>query len=243
MLIINADDWGRTHAETDAVLKCVLKGRVTSASAMVFMDDSERASDLAKENAIDVGLHLNLSQAFTGRIRSDALRKSHHRVTSFLMTSKYALLVYNPFLREAFRFVYQAQADEFFRLYGKLPSHIDGHQHRHLCANVLVDALIPAGEKVRRNFTFGANEKGLINRGYRRLQDRWLAGRYRMTDYFFALSWCLREGQFARTMELAKQANVEIMTHPIQQAEFRWLIGDEFHRSVGDLEVGSYGQM
>jgi len=63
MLIINADDWGRSRTETDAALQCYEKGRITSASAMVFMEDSERAADIAKENQVDVGLHLNFSVA------------------------------------------------------------------------------------------------------------------------------------------------------------------------------------
>ena len=56
MLIINADDWGRSVAETDAAFQCYTKGRVTSVSAMVFMADSERAAELAKENELDGGL-------------------------------------------------------------------------------------------------------------------------------------------------------------------------------------------
>src|SRR5437868_14435949 len=40
---LNADDWGRSGAETDAALRCYKGGRITSVSAMVFMQDSERA--------------------------------------------------------------------------------------------------------------------------------------------------------------------------------------------------------
>ena len=65
MLIINADDWGRSVAETDAALKCFRERRITSVSAMVFMGDSERAAELAKENKLDVGLHLNFTDRFT----------------------------------------------------------------------------------------------------------------------------------------------------------------------------------
>ena len=67
MLIINADDFGRSVAETDAALRCYIAGRITSVSAMVFMADSERAAELAKENELDVGLHLNFTERFTGR--------------------------------------------------------------------------------------------------------------------------------------------------------------------------------
>ena len=45
MLIINADDWGRSVAETNAALRCYEEARITSASAMVFMADSERAAE------------------------------------------------------------------------------------------------------------------------------------------------------------------------------------------------------
>ena len=65
MLIINADDWGRSRAETDAALRCYQGGRITSVSAMVFMADSERASELAKENELDMGLHLSFSEELT----------------------------------------------------------------------------------------------------------------------------------------------------------------------------------
>ena len=44
MLTVNADDWGRSRAETDAALQCHGKKRITSVSAMVFMEDSERAA-------------------------------------------------------------------------------------------------------------------------------------------------------------------------------------------------------
>src|SRR5262245_28926635 len=47
MLIVNADDLGRSKAETDAAMACYAKDRITSTSAMVFMTDSERASELA----------------------------------------------------------------------------------------------------------------------------------------------------------------------------------------------------
>jgi predicted glycoside hydrolase/deacetylase ChbG (UPF0249 family) len=55
MIIVNADDWGRSPLETDAALACYRDERITSVSAMVFMEDSVRASELAKEAGIDPG--------------------------------------------------------------------------------------------------------------------------------------------------------------------------------------------
>src|SRR4029077_15738727 len=144
MLIVNADDWGRSATETEAALNCYKERRITSVSAMVFMEDSERAADLAKEHELDVGLHLNFTEPFTGSDRSNnALAEHHGKTIRYLMGNKYAQLVYNPLLRGAFGYSYEAQAREFVRLFGKPPSHIDGHHHMHLCANVLLSDIIP----------------------------------------------------------------------------------------------------
>jgi chitin disaccharide deacetylase len=240
MLIINADDWGRSQAETDAALACYRAGRITSASAMVFMDDSERAADLAKNSPIDMGLHVNLIEPFTAKNATKQLCESHDRIVRFLKGSKYALLFYNPLLRQQFRDVFQAQLDEFFRIYGTQPSHFDGHQHMHLCSNMLLDAVIPPGEKVRRNFSFWPGEKSALNRAYRRLVDGWLARRYRLPDYFFSLFQCLKTERMARVTEFAQMASVELMTHPIIAEEYAFLMSENYVETTQGLERGSY---
>src|SRR5258708_26641691 len=154
MIIINADAWGRSRVETDAALSCHKEGRITSVTAMVFMEDSRRAAELARNREIDVGLHLNLSQRFTDLPSKGLLRTYHDQIVSFIAPNKYKFLIYHPTLRKQFHYVYQAQIEEFSELYGAPPSHIDGHHHKHLCTNMLVGKVIPAGEKVRRNFTF-----------------------------------------------------------------------------------------
>jgi predicted glycoside hydrolase/deacetylase ChbG (UPF0249 family) len=232
MLIINADDYGRSKAETEAALACFLAGGITSASAMVFMEDSQRAAGLAREYNLPVGLHLNLSQSYETPVPAETAA-AHERVISFLAGGKYAGLVYHPGLRRDFKVVYKTQNDEFVRLYGRQPAHVDGHHHRHLCANMLIDYVIPRGQRVRRNFTFGPGEKGWANRTYRRLSDRWLARRYQLTDYLFNLSECLGEGALTRALGLAGKATVELETHPSREAERNLLISEDFRRMRG----------
>ena len=228
MLIINADDFGRSAAETDAALRCYRSARLTSVSAMVFMADSERAADLARENELDVGLHLNFTDRFTsGRVASK-LANYHNKIAGFLTRNRYSQVLYNPLLRKAFCYSYQAQAAEFERLFGKLPSHIDGHHHMHLCANLLVSNLIPAGMKIRRNFSFWPGEKSWLNRAYRYLVDRWLARRYRLVDYFFDLIQCIEGKKLDRVAALAKSSDIELMTHPIVKKEEAYLMSDGF---------------
>lgn len=240
MLIINADDWGRSVAETDAVLRCYKAGRITSVSAMVFMADSERAAELARDNQLDAGLHLNFAERFTVPKCPAMLAEYQDRLVRFLMRNKYSQLLYNPFLRKEFSYSYQAQAEEFVRLFGKSPSHIDGHHHMHLCGNLLFSKLIPAGTKMRRNFSFWAGEKSLLNRAYRGLVDRWLARRYQLADYFFDLTQCIQEKKLDRVAGLAKSSSVELMTHPVVEAEAEYLMSDQFRGLVQRLEVGSY---
>ena len=54
-LIINADDWGLDDRTTNRILEC-FQGRVlSSASGMVFMEDSERAANIAQDQGLDIG--------------------------------------------------------------------------------------------------------------------------------------------------------------------------------------------
>jgi len=243
MLIINADDWGRSREETDAALACFRAQRVTSVSAMVFMADSERAAELAKEHNVDAGLHLNLNEVYSGTGASPKARAAHERVLRFMTRSKFAVLVYHPLLRRRFREVFQSQWDEFFRLFGKIPSHVDGHQHRHLSANILLDRIIPAGLAVRRNFSFWPGEKSAVNRTYRRYMDRWLARRYRLTDYLFNLAQCMQEPRLSRLLQLAKTASVELETHPIKRAEFTFLTDLNFLEAMGTVRLAPYSAL
>jgi predicted glycoside hydrolase/deacetylase ChbG (UPF0249 family) len=239
MLIINADDWGRCPAETDAALECYKKGRITSVSAMLFMEDSERAAAIARDHKLDAGLHLNFTDSFTNSVPA-TLKTSHRRTARFLGRSKYAQLIYNPLLRANFADSYRAQVDEFQRLYGKPPSRIDGHHHMHLCANVLFSNLIPTGTKVRRNFSFWPGEKSGSNRTYRALIDRWLGRKYRLTDYFFDLTQCMEENKWSRVAALAQSTGVELMTHPVNPGEQAYLMSDEFEVMLQRLNVGGY---
>jgi predicted glycoside hydrolase/deacetylase ChbG (UPF0249 family) len=238
MLIINADDFGRSPGETDAALTCHKAGRLTSVSAMVFMEDSERAAKLARGHGIDAGLHINFSQSFSGNARAiPGAAQAHSRIIRFLRSSKYALLLYHPFLVKQFRHVFEAQLDEFVRLYGRRPSHYDGHQHLHLCTNMLLGRVLPAGERVRRSFSFSPGEKSAINRAYRRWVDHRLAARHRLTDYFFSLSQQLQSGKLARVLQLAQSATVELMAHPEWPREHAFLMGKEFDTLLPQLRV------
>ena len=240
MLIINADDWGRTPVETESALECYRHRRITAVSAMVFMRDSERAARIALNQGIDVGLHINFSQEFDQPGIPASLCKDHSPVVRFMLRSRFAIALYNPLLRENFVRTFYAQWNEFVRLYGTPPSHVDGHQHRHLCANALVDRFIPAGLRLRRNFTYARGERGSLNLVYRKLVDGILSHRYRLTDSFFSLGEVLRSNRLSRVMQAARNGTVELMVHPVNQLERSFLLGNEFVALTSDIDLGSF---
>lgn len=240
MLIVNADDWGRSASETDAALACHRHGRVTSVSAMVFMADSVRAARLAREARIDAGLHINFSQEYDGPDVPSSARDHQRPLVRFTTRDRFAVALYNPLLRERFRQAFEDQWNEFIRLYGVAPSHVDGHQHRHLCANLLVDRFVPSGTRVRRNFTYARGQRGIVNRTYRMLFDRVLARRYRLTDRFFSLGEALKHQRLEPLFLAARSHVVEVMAHPVVTLERDFLLSDRFVTLAKGVALGSF---
>jgi chitin disaccharide deacetylase len=227
MLLVNADDLGWTREITDRILTCYHQQRIQAASIMTFMKDSERAASLAKESGLPIGLHLNLMQDFTGNTISSTLQNQLVRVAAYLKARKFNQIFYNPMLNKAFDYVFQAQWDEFIRLYGEEPKRLDGHHHMHLCMNMIASGRYPNGLRIRRNFTFNAGEKDPFNRLYRYLVDRWLKARFLCTDFFFSMA-PIDKGKLQRWVLLSKSSEVEIMVHPGVEKEYSFLLSLEW---------------
>jgi YdjC-like protein len=205
-------------------------------SAMVFMEDSERAAAMAREGAIDAGLHLNFTTPFSGSWVPRRLAERQAQLGRYLGRQRFAQVAFHPGLAGSFEYVVKAQVEEFARLYGAAPDRLDGHHHMHLCANVILPKLLPAGTLVRRNFSFDAGEKPAINRLYRRVVDGLLQRRHDLMDFFFTLG-PLEPVRLARIFERARRAAVEVETHPVEPLEYRFLMGDALFRGARDVRL------
>jgi hypothetical protein len=236
-LIINADDWGQDRENTERILECSLRGTVSSVSAMVFMKDSERAAAIAQEKGIDAGLHLNLTTPFVAENCPALLAEHQRKIAAYLRRHRFARTVYHPGLAGSFEYVVASQIDQFSRLYQRAPSRLDGHHHMHHCANVLFGKLLPPGTIVRRNFSFMRREKGVINRLYRRTLDHLLARRHRVADYFFALAPLEPAARLQRIFTLGRHFVVELETHPVERAEYRFLMSEEIFTRFGNVQI------
>jgi len=236
-LIINADDWGRNTETTDRTLECVLAGAVSSVSAMMFMEDSERAAGIARERGIDAGLHLNFTLGFSGNGASRDLLEHQQQLSRFLRMHRFAPVLFHPGLIRSFEYVFAAQHAEFVRLYGAEPARLDGHHHMHLCSNVLLGGLLPASTVVRRSFSFEREEKSAFNRFYRRLVDQKLAQRHRTTDFFFSLPPLQPPVRLQKILRLCSEGVVEVETHPVNPEEYQFLVSGEIFCWTRDVEI------
>ena len=237
LLIVNADDWGRTPETTDRIDECLRRGAVSSVSAMMFMEDSERAAAMALEHGTDAGLHVNFTTPFSSARCPESLRMHQQALSRWLRRGRFAQVMFHPGLVGPFAYVVAAQVDEFSRLYGGQPDRFDGHHHMHLCTNVLLQRLIPDGTIVRRSFSFQAGEKGWLNRLYRGVVDRALARRYRIVDRFFSLAPLEPGSRRQRIFSVARQLVVELETHPVEPPEYRFLMSGELTQRARGLTI------
>jgi predicted glycoside hydrolase/deacetylase ChbG (UPF0249 family) len=132
VLIVNADDFGRSHGINRGVALAHDEGIVTSASAMVHWPAAEEAAELARERpALSVGLHVDLGEWAYG---DGEWRALYRRVTD---GDEPAVA------REV-----DAQLTRFQETFGRSPTHLDSHQHIHR-QEPLRSILLVAGRKLR----------------------------------------------------------------------------------------------
>lgn len=239
LLIINADDWGRDRETTQRTFECILHGTVSSTSAMVFMEDSERAAEMALEANIDAGLHLNFTTPFSASDCPPRLLEHQRQLAAYLLRHKFARFVFNPGVARSFDYVVKAQMEAFHHLYGCEPARLDGHHHMHLCANVLWGNLLPAGTLARRTFSRRSRREGLLRSIYRRVTDRILARRHCLTDFFFSLHPLEPRSRLEQVFELAQRFTVEVETHPINAGEYQFLMGPDILPRLRGVPIAS----
>ena len=246
MLVINADDWGASETTTDTIRECLDSKVVDTVSAMVFMSDSERAADIALDNGIETALHINFTTPFDGNVESHKLVDSQNRIVKYLGSSKAARFIYNPFLKNGFEHVFKAQCEKYLRLYKVLPARMDGHNHMHLCANMLLCDIVPRDIRFRRNNSFVRGEKNFLNITYRAFIDRLLQRRFMCTDYFFHIQQISRKENPARfqalrkLIMLAQTKTIELLAHPHQNFDYNYLMSVEFMTAIAQVPRGNF---
>jgi predicted glycoside hydrolase/deacetylase ChbG (UPF0249 family) len=156
LLIVNADDFGRSPGVNRGISRAHEGGIVTSASLMVRWPSSAEAAAYGRAHAaLSVGLHVDLGE---WEWRDHAWAQVYEVVE-----------VHD---RAAVALEVARQLTEFRRLMGRQPTHLDSHQHVHHeepVLSVLKEAAADMGIPLRHycstvryygNF-YGQNEKGV----------------------------------------------------------------------------------
>jgi predicted glycoside hydrolase/deacetylase ChbG (UPF0249 family) len=243
MLVITADDYGKNKKTTNNILKCYFNDRITSASAMVFMLDSERAASSASGIGLEIGLHVNFTLPFTAPNTPLKLREHQTKLVSYLTKHRLSQTIFNPFLTDAFSFVFLSQKEEFLRLYSKLPDYYNGHHHMHLCANMLVSNRLPKGARIRGTFTFERGEKGAFNRFYRRFLNFYISKRFISTDAFFNIEPFQNQERLNNIIKHAVKEGVEIEVHPENDEEIGYLLSNQFQALIKSVQSGPFSSL
>jgi len=238
MLIINADDWGYDVHTTNCVLTCVEHSSISSVSAMVFMEDSERAADVARERGIDAGLHLNLDTPFSKVPVSSSLVEHQTRLARFLR-NPFSRPFFHPRLVRSFEYVVSSQLTEYERLYCAPPRRIDGHHHMHLAANVLFSRLLPLGTILRPHFSREQGEKRIRNSIFRCYTKLMLPRSHRTVDGLFALP-PVEPKRLRNIFSRSRAITIEVETHPTNPVEFEFLTGGALFQLLGDIPLSRH---
>jgi predicted glycoside hydrolase/deacetylase ChbG (UPF0249 family) len=130
VLVVNADDFGRSPGVNAGVIRCHALGIVTSASLMVRWPDCEEAAAYARDRSLGVGLHLDLGE---WEYRTGEWRQL------------YQVLVEES--SDAVAAELGRQLERFERLVGRPPDHLDSHQHVHR-EEPIRGAMLAAGQRL-----------------------------------------------------------------------------------------------
>lgn len=244
LLVVNADDMGAEWATTDAILSCFQASAISSTTAMVFMEDSERAAALARSHGLPVGLHLNLTMTYTDP-RPAALAREHQaRLAELFATASRPHRSLHPSALHLVRDCVEDQLQEFHRLYGGPPTHIDGHNHAHLSTNVQLSRALPRGIRLRRaqNWPRATTLGGRLGR---RVRGATLAA-FRTTRWFTSIRTvhpAFGGHGLHELLELSRGASVEIMVHPGWEDERNALSAPDWEQALRGRPLGSYAQL
>jgi chitin disaccharide deacetylase len=128
VLIVNADDFGRSRGVNSGIIRAHGEGIVTSATLMVRWPDAEEAAVYGRRSSLAVGLHLDLGEW------EYSLGEWHSRYEVVDIESADAVAA-----------ELDRQLGRFEQLMGRPPSHLDSHQHIHRDEPVRSE-LLRAGE-------------------------------------------------------------------------------------------------
>lgn len=245
MLIVNADDWGLRAEVTDAILACWRAGAVGAASAMVHMEDSERAFGLAEQEGLPLGLHLNLTTPFTAAAVPAGRRRRQRAAVEYFAGARLRRRAFDPRVRALLDECVADQLEAFAAARGRRAAHADGHQHIQVCPTVLSSGSLGELSSLRRAHGFVPGQSSSPKRAYRGLLNLAVARRFRsvpfvsLRDVHPALGGVGLDGAVRRAWD----GGVEMMVHPAWDDEREVLGSAAWLELLAAVPTGSHADL
>ena len=132
--MINADDFGIGLATSAGIIHAHLHGPVNRTSVMVVTGDHVNASVQLLDEApqLQLGLHLVFTNVGACALAANAASKLVDSQRQFLSIQQlYFRCLCGKIDASAVFDEICAQAEKFYKLVGRAPSHVDGHHHAH----------------------------------------------------------------------------------------------------------------
>jgi chitin disaccharide deacetylase len=243
LLIVNADDLGLTVPDTDAIVECFRAGAISSTTALVWMSDSDRAAELARREGMPTGLHLNLIEPYTAAAVPEHVAARQRRVVERLRAGGTGAQLYHPAWAEDFGRCITDQLARFHELYGRAPTHLDGHRHMHLVMNALLSRALGPVDRYRRPVNRTARESAAYKRMARSALGVLVGLRFTTTDVCFSVrSLHPALGGAGLDEELTRdhRRSVELFVHPGYGDELALLRADEWRARLAAHRLGSF---
>ncbi len=261
-LIVNADDFGRSHSINQVVIRAHREGILTTASLMVNGDAFDEAVELAKQNpALGVGLHLTLvcGKATCGRMEiPDLVNPLGEFSNSPVATG--ARYFFNRGLRLQLAREIAAQFAKF-KATGLVLDHVNGHLNLHLHPTVFEMLASRCQEwGIRRmrvtddpftlnrrlaggKWFYRASHALIFGRLSRRARRVLARSEIRFTDHVFGLlqNGRVDERYIAKLLPELPRGDSELYSHPSLDEfrhEFEALISPRVKAQVRELGIG-----
>ena len=184
-----------------------------------------------------MGLHLNLTFGYNGPGVPVAIRERQARLVVYF-GSRVARNVYDPRMRRVIDAAINDQLVAFHDAFGRPPTHLDGHHHIHLCPTVALSAALSGFTRARVTASGPPAPRLGVRRALAAIDNAILRRRFLTPDRFIEFPAVGVVGLGA-----ARNAAVEVMTHPAYDAERRALLAPPWAERPAGFRVGSFADL
>lgn len=208
MVIINADDFGRSNSINKAVKECFMNGIISQATIMANMPAYDEAVEISKKYNFynKIGLHITLDE---GEPLSNKIKNNPHFCKDgfFIKNCIHGIMKIhiNKYDRECIEEEVEAQMKKYVDS-GFPLMHIDSHHHIHI--NISVMRVV---KRVAKKYGFRSVRISPL-----RPSDSFLKRLYKLAlnKYIQSSFITTKKFEVSRDTTFSKSDSVEIMTHP-----------------------------